>query len=270
MACHTPVRMVIMMLLLTGWPWAAFTQEDEAFLQEAGDLTQEGRETLSQATGSLPPSAKNLPEKNDGSLPQETEILREEAGIKVNVSMDLVSSYIWRGVRQGNGPALQPTLEINVGRFTLGAWGSYYFADENHSEADLYATLSLGDFTLGVMDYYYSGTTWWNTDNHAFELHGGWAPGRFSLETNYILNDGAGAAGGDLYFEAGYTAGRFTLFAGAGNGWHTPYGHFGLCNLGLSATKEIKITDHFSLPLTGSLILNPADERLFVVAAISL
>jgi len=43
-----------------------------------------------------------------------------------------------------------------------------------------------------------------------------------------------------------------------------------LCNLGLSATKEIKITDHFSLPLTGSLILNPADERLFVVAAISL
>jgi len=142
--------MVIMMLLLTGWPWAAFTQEDEAFLQEAGDMTQERRETLSQATGSLPPSAKNLPEENDGSLPQETEILREEAGIKVNVSMDLVSSYIWRGVRQGNGPALQPTLEINVGRFTLGAWGSYYFADENHSEADLYATLSLGDFTLGV------------------------------------------------------------------------------------------------------------------------
>lgn len=203
-------------------------------------------------------------------LSKDAEAIPQETPGRIHVSMDLVSSYIWRGVKQGNGPALQPTLEFRAGGFTLGAWGSYYFADENHSEADLYATLDLGDFTLGIMDYYFSKTSWWNMASHAFELHGSYAPGRWSLEADYILNDGAGAAGGDLYLEAGFTTGRIHLFAGAGNGWHTPDGNFRFCNVGLSATKEINITDSFTIPLTGSLILNPADERLFVVAAISL
>lgn len=232
--------LAVVLILGGGSPLAAFPQEKEA----------------------LPQESQELPEEEEG--------LPEEEGSGFQVNMDLVSSYIWRGVRQGNGPAFQPSVEFTTGGFTLGAWGSYYFADPNHTEADLYATFTLGSFTLGLMDYYYSGTEWWNTANHAYELYGGLAPGRWELSVNAILNDGAGAYGGDLYFEAGYTAGRVTLFAGAGTGWHTPDGEFNLCNLGLSTTREIKITDHFSLPLTGSVILNPAEERLFVVAAISL
>lgn len=261
---------ILGVVLLAGRPLVAFPQEEVAQLLETETLPEERREILSQATGQGPQGEGELPEVKTGSLPLEKETLPEETGGMVNVSMDLVSSYIWRGVRQGNGPALQPTLEFRTGGFTLGAWGSYYFADQNHSEADLYATLDLGDFTVGLMDYYYSGTTWWNTASHAFELHGGWAPGRWSLEANYTLNDGAGAAGGDLYFETGFTTGNIHLFAGAGNGWHTPDGNFRFCNVGLSATKEIYITDSFTIPLTGSLILNPADERLFVVAGITL
>jgi hypothetical protein len=73
-----------------------------------------------------------------------------------------------------------------------------------------------------------------------------------------------------VYVEAGFAAGKVNLFAGGGSGWHTPDGDFNICNLGLSTTKEIKITDTFSLPLSGSIVLNPATEQFFLVAGISL
>ena len=94
----------------------------------------------------------------------------------------------------------------------------------------------------------------------------------FSLAANYMLNEAGGAltAGGDMYFEAGYAFKNFSLFAGAGNGWHTTDGTFGLVNVGISTQKEVKITDSFSLPIAGSLILNPKTEQFFIVAAISL
>lgn len=43
----------------------------------------------------------------------------------------------------------------------------------------------------------------------------------------------------------------------------------GVVNLGLTASKEIKITEHFSLPLTTSIITNPQAEKIFFVFGIS-
>ncbi len=194
----------------------------------------------------------------------------QESSGNLHVSSDLVSSYVWRGTKIGNGPAIQPGVEFTAGGFTLGAWGSYCISDAEALETDLYTSFTVGKFSLGLTDYYFPGTAWFNTAHHAFEINGGFSPGNFSLSANYILNEGAGAASGDLYFEAGLKAGALNLFAGAGTGWHTPDGEFNICNLGLSTTREIKISDHFSLPLTGSVILNPATEQLFIVAGITL
>ena len=44
----------------------------------------------------------------------------------------------------------------------------------------------------------------------------------------------------------------------------------GVINLGVTATKEIKITDKFSLPVSTSLITNPQAENIFLVFGISL
>lgn len=44
----------------------------------------------------------------------------------------------------------------------------------------------------------------------------------------------------------------------------------GIINLGISAEKEIKITDHFSLPIKASLITNPQAENIFLVVGVSL
>lgn len=187
-----------------------------------------------------------------------------------SVSADLVSIYVWRGSKFGSGPALQPTVEFTAGGFTLGAWGSTCFSDPQALETDLYTSYNFGILTLGITDYYFPGTAWFTAENHAFEVNGALSLGNFSLAANYILNEGAGSAGGDAYVEAGFTAGKVELFAGGGTGWHTPGGDFNICNIGLSTTKEIKITDTFSLPLSGSVVLNPATEQLFLAAGISL
>jgi len=37
-----------------------------------------------------------------------------------SVGADLLSSYIWRGTRQGSGPHIQPAIEFSRGSFTAG------------------------------------------------------------------------------------------------------------------------------------------------------
>jgi hypothetical protein len=189
----------------------------------------------------------------------------------VNVGTDVVSSYLWRGTKFGNGSAFQPTLEYSYGGFAIGAWGSYGFADAAFSEADLYASYSF-DFglSLGMTKYYFPGVSFFEGSNHGFELNGGIEAGAFSLAANYMLNEGAGTIGGDTYIEAGVTTGPVYWFVGAGNGWYTVDTKFGLCNVGLTGSKEIKITDSFSLPVFSSIILNPSNEQFHLVVGFSL
>ena len=63
----------------------------------------------------------------------------------------------------------------------------------------------------------------------------------------------------DLSIEAGFTP------------WESFYSDkFNVGNVGLSATKEIKITSGFSLPVFGKLIANPYEEQVYFVFGITL
>lgn len=189
-------------------------------------------------------------------------------------SADVVSQYVWRG-SSFSGVSVQPTLDFTSGGFSIGAWGSAGF--DGFLEADLYAKYAFGfGLTLGLTDYYYPGTSYFDlskaTGAHGLELNLGYTTGGLSISGNYIFNQAGGAAtvGGDKYFELGYAFEKFSIFAGAGDGWHTPDAKFALCNVGISTVKEIKITDTFSVPLKASAILNPKTEQFFLVAGITL
>lgn len=188
----------------------------------------------------------------------------------INIGADVVSNYMWRGTKFGNGAAFQPTLEFSKGGFAIGAWGSYGFADAEFAEADLYASYSF-DFglSLGVTKYYFPPASFFDGKEHAFEINGGFEAGIFSISANYMVNEAAGSVGGDLYFEAGITTGPVNWFVGAGDGWHTPDEKFALCNVGLTGSKEIQINDSFSLPVFSSVILNPKTEQFHLVVGIS-
>lgn len=182
---------------------------------------------------------------------------------------DLYSSYVWRGTRQ-SGPAVQPEIEFNTGFFTAGAWGSFDFND--FQEVDLYLSFALNEtVSIGIQDYYFPGSLYFDysaaSGSHAFEVNLNYTSERVWLSANCVVNEagGIGSYGGDLYFEWGISFEYFSLFLGAGNGWHTEDGSFNVCNLGLQVDEELEITDRFTIPVTGQLIFNPDSEQLFVV-----
>lgn len=201
---------------------------------------------------------------------------QEESGSSFDVGADLVSNYIWRGTKFGTGPAVQPFLEFSAGNFTVGSWGSFGITDNEAAEADLY--LSYGfDFglSLGLTDYYYPGSDYFDlsdsTGSHGLEVNLGYELGGLSIGANYMINEAgsAGTAGGDMYFELGYSFDSFGLFVGGGDGWHTSDGAFSVCNVGISTSKEIKITDSYSLPVSGSAIWNPEKKQYYLVVGVS-
>lgn len=201
---------------------------------------------------------------------------QDNSSISFDAGTDIVSNYIWRGTKFGTGPAVQPFIEFSAGNFTVGSWGSFGVTLDEAAEADLY--LSYGfDFGLsvGLTDYYYPGTEYFDyssaSGSHGFEINLGYELEGISVGANYMLNEapGAGTAGGDMYFELGYSLNAVSLFVGAGNGWHTTTGDFALTNVGLSVSKELAITESFSLPLTGTVILNPETEQFYVVVGVS-
>lgn len=102
------------------------------------------------------------------SFSQETDTLSLEKGKKLELKLDIVSRYVWRGQCWGGDyVAVQPTIEYAVTpKLSLGLWAttnfkSDYFYPEGsfykgYQEIDFYATYQLNDFLqLQLWDYYW-------------------------------------------------------------------------------------------------------------------
>lgn len=206
-------------------------------------------------------------------LPVKT-MAQEQQESDFTVNADVYSSFIWRGSKLGTGPAFQPSVKFSGGGLTVGVWGS--FDANGYSEADPYISYSFPfGLSLGLTDYYLPGLSFFETSketgSHAFELNAGFTKGRITLGANYIFNEAGGiaSAGGDKYFQIGYSFSNVSLIAGAGDGWYTSDGEFDLCNISIGASKILQITEKFALPLSGQVILNPEKQMFYVVAGFS-
>ena len=187
-----------------------------------------------------------------------------------SVGADVVSSYIWRGSKAG-AFSIQPTVKYGAGGFSIGAWGSGDLTTGAPEETDLFASYAFkSGFSLGVTDYHYNTSKLFASKVHAIEANVGYTAGKFSIAGNYIFNAASGAIGDDKYFEAGYQFSTVKLFVGAGDGWYTNDGTFQACNIGVTTTKTLKISENFSIPVTGSIIVNPNKEQIFYVIGITL
>lgn len=224
-----------------------------------------------------------------------------DSKIKLNIGADIVSRYVWRGIDFGNSPAIQPTISMVAGNFELGLWGSVS-TQNAHKEVDLYAKYTYKNFTLSLTDYYIPTLNGMPSspdprlsifDNkktaHAFEgsllFKGGEKlPLWISANTFFYGNDkrwGYDAAKDttdgtyfSTYFEAGYSLAvgenNLDIFMGA-----TPFaGQYGngagITNLGITASRKIKITDKYDLPIKASFIMNPQTSDFYFVFGITL
>lgn len=205
------------------------------------------------------------------------------ASAQMDLGVDLYSSYVWRGAKFGAGSAFQPYMEYSAGDFAIGAWGSVATGGDEGYEMDLYASYSIGDLSIAVTDYYFGGDWTEAKTMHSIEPALSYSLGDLSMTAAYMLlpeldDDPATldedesrdfASKGDMYFELGYSLESFDLTLGAGDGQYTKDADFAICNIAISSSKEVKITEDFSLPVSGSVILNPSTGGFFIVAGIS-
>lgn len=194
-----------------------------------------------------------------------------------STGVDIYSSYLWRGAKFGTGPAFQPSVEYSNGGFAIGAWGSYSGGTEEAAEADLYASyeFQLGEksnLSFAVTDYYFPEAEFFAAESHSIEPAVTLGLGSVSLMAAYMEGLGKKELNpiGDVYFEAAYAVGAVNLKLGAGDGQYTSDGDFGVCNIMLETSKEVKLSEHFSLPVSGAVMLNPSTEAFHIAVGISL
>lgn len=201
-----------------------------------------------------------------------TSELKAQDSVVFTTGADIYSNYIWRGSKFGTGPAFQPTVKMSYKGLTVGVWGS--FDASGYTESDPYISYSLPfGLSLGITDYYYPGLggSLFSDTSNAVEANVGYTLGGLSLSANYIFNEAPipASQGSDKYFQIGYAFSTFSISAGAGDGWHTADGKFNICHVALGTSKSIKITDNFSIPVSGQLIVNPDKKNMFVVVGVS-
>lgn len=209
--------------------------------------------------------------------------------VEASVGADVVSSYIWRGQNLGSA-AIQPGASIAWKGLSLGAWGSYGFVDkEDANEFDLTLSYTVGGFSVGLTDYFFDHyndeTRYFMYDAHktahVFEAFVGYdfGPVAFNWYTNIGGADGVNEDGDraySSYFElsAPFKLGGLDWKASVGavpwaTSFYSEVSGFAVTNITLGASKDIRITDSFSLPLSGSVTFNPCQEKAYITAAIS-
>jgi hypothetical protein len=203
-----------------------------------------------------------------------------------STGVDIYSSYIWRGTKFGTGAAFQPNVKYIKGGFTLGAWGNISTGDSEAFEADLFASYAIGGLTATLTDYYFGGDWTEYKTMHYLEPSLSYGISNFTLTAAYMLLPGTDAidgesegtkfgSDGDTYFEAAYAFPNAKLTIGAGDGQYTrtgedPEGKFNICNIGLGTSKQIKLSESFSIPVSGAVILNPTTGGFFITVGLSL
>lgn len=216
--------------------------------------------------------------------------------VNADATVDLVSRYVWRGLDIGSTASLQPTLALNYEGAQVGAWGAYTLFSERADvdEIDLwfsytYTVANKVTLTGIITDYYFpnKGVRFFNFNDyddpsgagaHTLEV-GGTVAGPESFPLSFsgyvnVYND----AGNNAYFQANaafaLNGTALDFFVGAAGGSKENPDYYGtddveVINLGVTASREIKVTESFQLPLSVSFILNPEAEIAYMVAGIS-
>ncbi|MFC2098166.1 TorF family putative porin [Bacteroidota bacterium] len=202
----------------------------------------------------------------------------EKTESPISIGADIVSRYVWRGLDYGASPSIQPYVEAGFGGFAIGAWGAYTTNLPGVQEMDLYMNYTINEIvTIGVIDYFFPkevlGYDYYefrkDLSNHVIEGIASFnglenLPLSATLGVN-LFND----SNNSIYFELGYSFSILDVFMGLGNGVYSTDTEFGLVNLGISASKEIPITDNYGLPISASLITNPNAKQIHLVFGIS-
>lgn len=205
---------------------------------------------------------------------------------ELSCGADIVSRYVWRGMDQGAGASLQPSLAFGYKGLSLGAWGSTSFSELEPKEFDISLGYEIGGFSAVFTDYFWAGEEagygYYKRD-HFFELalayyFGDNVPLTISWATMLFGGESAELdAKGDRMYSTYISLGYDFDIQGVGftpsigiNPWESQFDKdFTVMDITLTASKEIKVTDTFSLPLFVQAIISPACDKTYLVVGLS-
>lgn len=190
---------------------------------------------------------------------------------------------------------------------SISSWAAYNFNTATQ-EVDLSVAYTFKEFlTVTVYDYYFPGNTAYTASQKKYFEYGKDSTGHLyegSVSFNgtdkipftflfamnfygmdaYSLNDDGTKKGIVMskYIELGFKKTirgvDFNAFIGAAlddpDEHKSELGYYynksaGIVNIGVKAAKEVKITEHYSLPIQASFIVNPEAEKAYLVFGIS-
>ena len=215
--------------------------------------------------------------------------IKAQDKVEASVGVDIVSGYVWRGQDLG-GVSLQPGVSVAYKGFYLEAWGSTGIGKTDADgydakEFDLTLGYSAGGFSISVTDYWFNtGAGYFHYDArntaHLYEVQAGYDFGVVAVNwyTNFAGADGVRENGRRAYssyisIAAPFRLGGLEWTAEAGaTPWETDFygaGGFAVCDISLGASKDIRITRSFSLPLFAKATWNPCSEGAYLVVGLS-
>lgn len=210
--------------------------------------------------------------------------------VEANISADIVTNYIWRGQKLGEG-SIQPALGLSYKGFSLGAWGSYGITDpDDTKEFDLTLAYTTGGFNIGITDYFFT-----NKDEevryflykahetaHVWEANIGYDFGPVALQwqTNFAGDDGVNKSGKRAYSSYVEASAPFKL---GGLDWTATVGAvpyatsfysdatgFAVTNVSVKTVKDLQITDKFTVPVFAQVAANPSSQKAYLVLGFTL
>ena len=225
----------------------------------------------------------------------------QEKALEVTTGVDLYNRYVWRGLDIAATPSIQPTLAVSYGCLEFGTWGAYTLSNQasESDEIDFWLAYT-ADFNSGASlsliatDYYFpnAGIEFFNFNNHdemiddtipdpgahLIELGASFTgPESFPITLSGYVNV-YNEAGSNTYFQVDYpvvvNGTALDLFCGATGGSADNPDYYGsddlaIINLGVTAYRDIEISETFSLPLSVSFIMNPKEEKTHILVGVS-
>jgi hypothetical protein len=223
---------------------------------------------------------------------------QSEEKFGIHVGTDIASAYIWRGMESSQALNIQPTLEFTFGGFFGGFWGSYAI-NGSFQEPDIYAGFASDYFSFSITDFHLNSGIDYFDFNPESTLHAADAvitingPEKFPLQltlSSIVFGadkkvESVDSLGNNIYsdknnyssyVELAYpfstSAVDVVLSLGLVPFESDFYGttKVSFINASLSASKEIFVSENFSLPINFTITANPNNQQVFFILMLSL
>ncbi len=197
------------------------------------------------------------------------------AHAQVDITTSVMSRYNWRGTDFGGSPSIQPSFSYTAGNLSVGLWGAYATnGNPAGTEIDIYASYSLGDFSIILTDYTFPDAApgaFLDGEGHFLEVGLAYASESIPVTAfigAFVLNDDDNS----IYGELGYSLGDVGLFLGFTPAGTAMYGtgKAGIVNTGLSYSKPLVISESLTISLDSKFVVNPYAKNGFLLFGFSL